>query len=118
MKNIRWPVSLLLIALPSICHASDMMGVAFVFTLPLLAISLAVAFTIAYAGKGVWSYLTLILLILINAVPGTALTRELAGHGHDLVAATLHAGAYLALIAPLYILHQRIKPPPRPERKW
>jgi hypothetical protein len=95
-----------------------MMGVLFVFTLPLLAISLLIAFIVACTGKGVWAYVTLALVIVVNAPPGLALTQEIATHGHDLVGAIIHAAAYLALLVPPFILYQRVRPPAKPERRW
>lgn len=108
--------AVLMLVAPDASRASDMMGVAVYFTLPVLAVSLIVAFAVAFAGKGVWAYLTLLALIALNAGPGVALTGELVHHNHDLPAAAFHAIAYLALLAPPYVLHRRLKPPLKAER--
>jgi len=107
--STRTILALGLLFAPATCFASDPTGLLFLFTIPVLLISLLTAFAIAFASKTKRGYSGLIVLAVLNFLPGIFLTIELLRHERSLIPGFVHAVAYCLLLVPFKALQKRLK---------
>lgn len=109
--NSRTILALGLLLAPATCFASDPTGLLFLFTVPVLLISLLIAFALACFSKTTRGFSGLLVLAALNLLPGIFLTLELFRHERSVIPGMVHMAAYCLLLIPFGILRRRLGKP-------
>ena len=90
---------------PSVCLASDPRPLVFMFTVPLLVVSLLAAYAIATKSRTRLGYVALATILLFNSVTGIHLT--FFQDGETPVVGAFHLLFPLLFVPAFYVLHKR-----------